>query len=140
MQTFKWYLNASLTTEITTLSQAFASDGSDGAIDRLVYLGSVTSSKKILAASNPAVAPIPIYVSDSDGPGVGQAATGVKLALSQGDLDTATGGAALNGPAQVLSGVAQALPVWIRRGPNNLTEGSYSDLKIGFGPVVERVQ
>jgi hypothetical protein len=137
-QTFKWYLNSSLTTELTTLSQAFGSDGSDGAIDKLVYLGSTTSAKKILAASDPGVDPIPIYVADGDGSGTGQAATGVKLALTQGDLDTAVAGAAIDGPAQILSGVAQALPVWIRREPNNLTEGTYSDLTTEFGPVVER--
>ena len=137
-QTFKWYLNSSLTTELTTLSQAFASDGSDGAIDKLVYLGSTTSSKKILAASDPGVDAIPIFISDDDGSGTGQAATGVMLALTQGDLDNAVAGAAIDGPAQILSGVAQALHVWIRRDPNNLTEGTYDDLTISFGPVVER--
>jgi hypothetical protein len=137
-QTFKWYLNSSLTTELTTLSQAFGSDGSDGAIDKLVYLGSTTSLKKILAASDPGVDAIPISIADDDGSGTGQAATSVKLALTQGDLDTAVGGAAIDGPAQILSGVAQALPVWIRRDPSNLTVGTYDDLTITFGPVVER--
>ena len=137
-QTFKWYLNSSLTTELTTLSQAFGSDGSDGAIDKLVYLGSTTTGKKILAASDPGVDAIPISIADDDGSGTWPAATGVKLALTQGDLDTAVAGAAIDGPAQILSGVAQALPVWIRRDPNNLTEGTYDDLSIAFGPVVER--
>ena len=136
--TFKWYLNSSLTTVITKLSQAFADDGSDGAKDRMVYIASTTSSKAILASSDPGVDAIPIYIGDGDGSGTGQAATGVKLALTQGDLDTAVGGAAIDGPAQILSGVAQALPVWIRRDPNNLTEGTYDDLTIEFGPVVER--
>jgi hypothetical protein len=137
-QTFKWYLNSSLTTEVTMLSQVFGSDGLDGAIDKLVYIGSTASSKKMLAASNPGVDAIPIFIADDDGSGTGQAATGVKLALTQGDLDTAVAGAAIDGPAQILSGVAQALPVWIRRDPNNLTEGTYDDMTVKFGPFVER--
>lgn len=138
-QTFKFYLNSSLTVELTTLSQAFAEDGSDGAVDRLVYIGSVTTGKKLLAASDPGVDPIPIGVEDEDGDETGQSATGVRLALTQADLDTAVDGEAIDGPTQILSGVAQALPVWIRREPTNLDEGTYTDLTVTFGPAVERL-
>lgn len=138
-QTFSTYANASLTTELTTLAKAFKSDGSAGALDVLFYIGSNTASKKILAASAPGVDAIQISVIDSNGV-TGQLAADIKLALSQGDLDTATGGEALDGPVQILSSVAQALPVWARLDPSNLDEGSYNDLKITFGPVVERTQ
>lgn len=138
-RTFYWYSNSSLTTQITTLSQAFAEDGSDGAIDRLVYIGSVSTGKKLLADTNPGVDPIPIFIDDDDGAGIGQSVAGVKLALDQADLDTAVAGAPLDGPTQILSGVAQALPVWIRRDPDELTEGTYDDLILGFGPARERL-
>jgi hypothetical protein len=138
-QTFGFYLNSSLTIPITKLSQAFAEDGSDGAIDRLVYIGSTTTGKKLLADSDPGVDPIPIFVEDEDGEEEGQTVAGVKLALSQADLDTAEAGAPIDGPSQILSGVAQALPVWIRREPDVLEEGTYNDLALRFGPVRERL-
>jgi hypothetical protein len=137
-QTFSIYSNASLTTELATLAKTFKDDGSSSALDVLVYLGSVTAAKKILAASDPGVDAIEIAVADANG-ATGQLAADIKLALTQGDLDTAVGGAALAGPIQVLSGVAQALPVWMRLDPSNLDEGLYDDLTITFGPVVERV-
>lgn len=137
--TFAIYSDASLTTELVTLEQSFASDGSDGAIDRLVYIGSTATGKKILAASDPDVDSIPISIVDSNG-GDGQLAADIKLALTQGGLAAATGGAAITGPAQILSGAAQALAVWLRIDPSNLAEGTYTDLSISFGPVVERLQ
>jgi hypothetical protein len=136
-QTFGSYANASLTTALTEIGKAFYDDGSTGAIDVLFYIGSTTASKKILAASDPGVDPIPISVVDSNG-GMGQLAADIKLALTQGDLDTAVAGAAIDGPAQVLSGVPQALAVWMRLDPSNLSAGEYNDLSISFGPVVER--
>jgi hypothetical protein len=138
-QTFGFYLNSSLTTPITKLSQAFAEDGSDGAVDRLVYIGSTVSGKKLLAATDPGVDPIPIFVDDEDGEEEGQSVDGVKLALSQADLDTAVAGAPIDGPSQILSGAINALPVWIRREPTELEEGTYNDLKLRFGPARERL-
>ena len=138
MITFGWYADSSLTVPLTSLEQAFTSDGSDGAVDKLVYLGSTTSNKKLLAGSDPGVDPIQFTVVDANG-ATGQLAADIKLALSQADLDTATGGAALSGPAQILSGVAQALPVWIRLDPSNMTEDEYDDLTIRCSAVTERV-
>lgn len=138
-QTFGAYSNASLTTALTSIGKAFKDDGSTGPVDVIFYIGSTTASKKILAASDPAIDAIPISVADSNG-GTGQLATDIKLALSQGDLDTAVAGAAIDGPVQVLSGVPQALPVWMRLDPSNLAAGVYDDLSIEIGPVVERAQ
>jgi hypothetical protein len=139
MITFGWYADSSLTVPLVSLSQAFTSDGSDGAVDKLVYLGSTTSNKKLLAGSDPGVDAIQFTVVDSDGALNGQAATDIKLALSQAGLDTATGGEALDGPSQVLSGVAQALPIWIRIDPSEMTEDEYNDLTVRCSAVVERV-
>ena len=137
--TFKFYLDSSLTTELTSVDQAFYSDGSSGAIDRQVYIGSTTPSKKLLAASNPGVDSIQIQAIDSNG-ATGQLAADIKLALTQGGLASSTGGAALAIAAQILSGVAQALPFWMRITPSNMAEGAYADLRLDSADTVERVQ
>lgn len=139
MITFGWYADSSGTVPLVKLSQAFSSDASDGYVDKLVYLLSHTSNKKLLAGSDPGVDAIQFIVVDSDGALTGQAAADIKLALSQAALDLATGGAAMSGPSQVLSGVAQALPVWIRLNPSNMTEDVYNDLIVRCSAVTERL-
>ncbi|MDR2221029.1 MAG: hypothetical protein LBE24_10710 [Methylobacillus sp.] len=139
MPTFNFYIDASLTNELTTLEQAFAEDGSTGAVDRIIYLGSTEQDKVIFDAVNPGTASMQVSVTDTDGVN-GQLAADVKLSLSQSALDTATGGAALNIGVQLLSGILQALPIWIRITPSNLAVGNYSDLALAVGPVVERMQ
>lgn len=92
-----------------------ASDGSTGAYDTSVYVGSTDTagSKQLRAASNPGVAQLQIAPVDAAG-GSGSPATDIKLSLSAGGLATATGGAALNLGTTILSGVANAVRVYVR--------------------------
>ena len=72
-------------------------------VDVQIWFGSATASRKARASSNPGVDQIAVTISDS-ATGSGEPASAVKLATSQGGLDSATAGASLNIGTQVLSG------------------------------------
>lgn len=134
--TFKIYQDAALTTPLTSLALAFSSDGSDGAKDAVVYLGSTTAGKKLQKASAPGVDNIVASIADANG-ATGQLAADIKLALTQTALTAAIGGASLNLGVQVLSGVANAVPIWVRVNPSNLAIANYSDLSVNLLGVAE---
>lgn len=129
--TFGFFLDAGLTQPASsgmTINQA--DDGSTGAVDVQLWFGSTASGKKAQADSNPGVDNIVISIADS-APGTGQATSAVKLALTEGGLDTATAGAALDlGVTQVLSGTSNAVSLWARIQASLLTIGTYTDLSL----------
>lgn len=109
---FKLYNDAALTSEFNgTLQTSHNVTGSTGRVDNKLYLGSVAVSKTLEADSNPGVDQITLTPSDA-AVGSGHEVAEVKLALSQAGLTAATGGAALNLGASILSGVPNALEVW----------------------------
>lgn len=132
----KFYADAGLVAELSSLDALFASDGSTAARDYVVYLGSVSTGKKFNDKSSPGVAPIMLAVTDAT-PGAGTEAAIVRLALNSGDLDTATPGAPLNLGLELLSGQAGALPVHLRVTPGALAQGSYTDLALQVSSVIE---
>lgn len=133
--TFGWYLDAAKTQPLTTGKVfSFNSDGSTGPVDTVLYLGSTTANRKIQASTNPGVDNLVVSVADAL-PGSGQPSTVVKLALTSGGLDTATGGASLDlGITQLLSSDA-GFAVYVRY-TNGLTEvNNYADLSLLMTPT-----
>lgn len=114
MPALNLYVDSALTTP-ATLPLSFTQDalGSMLPHQRLVYLGSVDSGLKFEAESDPGVDQIVLSISDSM-PGSGQPTTAIKLATSALGLATATAGASLNLGTQMLSGVPNAVPIWIQ--------------------------
>jgi hypothetical protein len=78
-----------------------------------VYLLSNASGKKFQAVSNPGVDQVQVMIDDQS-PLSGQPATAIKLALSEAGLSSAIAGAPLSIGVTVLSGVANAIPVWVQ--------------------------
>lgn len=136
---FKFYHDSALTSENTALNPFTAvqdTTGSSPVVDTLFYFGSTLASVKAQVASNPGVTAITVSVSDS-APGSGSPTTEIKLATSLIGLDSATAGAALTLSTQVLSGVPNAVPIYMRRDSAITTAGAYTDITLVTQNLIE---
>ncbi|MCK9386073.1 MAG: hypothetical protein M0Q15_15800 [Nevskia sp.] len=128
---FKFYHDAALTQEITSgnpLTATQETSGALGAVDKTIYLGSTVTGNKAQATSNPGVDPVVVSIADADA-GTGAPATEFKLSLSP-ITGAETAGAALTLSATLLSGVANAIPIYTRRVSALAVAGSYTDLTL----------
>ncbi len=131
---FNWYADAGLTVPLTRGD--FVRGSSLGDVNRVVYLGSTDTGRQLQAESDPGVDALQVTVVDADG-GSGVAASEVKLALSFAGLAGATGGAALSIGPTILSGAANAVPVFVRLGSALTAEGNYDDISLRLSGWVE---
>lgn len=132
----KAYADAALSAVVSNPDILQKSDGSTGAQDFVLYLGSVLAGKKIEAQSNPGVDDIVLSVVDASG-GSGQAASSVRLSLTAGGLSSATPGASLVLGQEILSGADNAVAVHVRVQASNLAVGTYGDLSLQTNELVE---
>jgi hypothetical protein len=130
---FGWFGDAGLTVPLT---RADFVRGAPAAVDRVVYFGSTATGKKLQRASSPGVAALEVVVQDAD-TGAGVQASHVRLALSAGGLAAATPGAALPIGATVLSGAANAVPVFVRLDAPLTTAGNYDDVSLAVNGSLE---
>ena len=131
-----FYSDSGLTTFATSITALQASDGSAAAEDRVVYLGSTVSGNKFRATSDPGVDQIVLSIVDAAS-GSGVEATHVKLATTSGGLGSALGGQALALGTQLLSGVANAQPIYVRIDTPALAVGVYSEITLSLNGVTE---
>lgn len=132
-----FYLDANLSTPITTpLNFEQATDGSTGPQVRAIYIGSAVSNHKFEADINSGVSPILLSIADNQ-PGVGQESSNVKLALEPDDLVNAVAGEPLSLPATILSGVINAIPVYIQVEDSNGIVGTDTSLSLVTNNIVE---
>lgn len=115
----------------TLAAFAIAGDSDDG----VFYVGLTDSANKLQADSNPGVDQIAVSITDAVG-GSGVAAADIKLALTQGGLDGATGGASLNIGTTINGGAGNAVPVWFRW-TNAAETGVDTDLSLELPAVRE---
>lgn len=131
-----FFLDAGLTTPLSSLAVAQQSDGAGAAEDRVIYLGSPVASKRFRDAASPGVAQINVSITDMAS-GTGAAASAVKLATSAAGLATATAGAALTLGTQINSGVGGAVAIYIRIDTPALAEATYNDLGLHINNLIE---
>ncbi len=112
---------------------ASALNGGDG--DGYFYFGDPDDTIKIQADSDPGIDQISVSITDS-APGSNVEAAHVKLALTQGGLAGATGGASLNLGSTINGGVAGAVAVWYRW-TNSVGGGTYTDILLDLPARVE---
>lgn len=137
--TFKLYHDVSLTSEITSgnpLTCAQIAGASADAVDKVIYFGSTETGKKVQVDASPGVTPIQISVSDSAS-GSGAPASEIKLATSAPGLATAVAGAALGLTTSISSGVANAVPIHVRRDSALTVAGSYTDISLVTQTLIE---
>lgn len=133
--TLGFFSDAGLTAPLAAL-QFLAQADTAAQLDRVIYLGSPATGKKIQAAANPGVAVIELSVADADA-AAGLAPANVKLALSAANLETAVAGAPLALGAEILAGAASSLAVHVRLAAGALAAGNYADLSLVTTPVIE---
>lgn len=131
-----FYADAGLTTPLTRLDAAQATDGNAPAVDRTVYLGSTAADTKFQATSDPGVDPIVVSIADSQ-TGLQIPATTVRLALTANGLNSATPGAALAVAAEILSEAANSVAVYVRFDAAAISAGNYDNLSLVTSETVE---
>jgi len=87
-------------------------------------------------SSNPGVTAIVVAVVDANAL-TGAPTSEFKLALSSGGLTTAVAGASLTLSTSILSGVANAVPIYTRRDSALLVAGSYTDITLETQTLIE---
>lgn len=130
MASFFFHTDPGLTTPLAgTLDFAQSVDGSTGSQTATLYFGSTASGKTVRAASNPGVDSIVLSIADSSSSG--SPATDVTLALEP-TFAGRSAGAALNLGLQVNSGVANAVPVYVRVHDSTGVIGVNTDLSLSM--------
>lgn len=115
----------------TDFLEAEAANGDDG--DGKFYIGTPTSGKKLQASSDPGVDSITVSISDS-APGSDVEATHLKLALTQGGLAGATGGASLGVGVEISYGSPKE--VWYRWA-NSVGADDYTEISLDIVAMQE---
>jgi hypothetical protein len=105
-------------------------------VDTLIYFGSPDADTKLQRDTDPGTDPVVISIVDADA-STGTPASEIKLALSSGGLDGATGGASLTLSHTILSGAGNAVPIYTRRTSALTTLGNYDDLTLTAAGVLE---
>lgn len=140
MATFDFFTDSALTSAAPTPIQfSHNSDFSDNPQDLQLFLGSLGSSVKIEANSNPGVDNITISVNDTS-PASNHETTEIKLATTQGGLAAATPGASLTVGTSVLSGTANKFEFWVRVTNAVSTIGTITELSIDTNSLKESAQ
>jgi len=134
--TFDIFSDAALTTPYAgTIPQA--ADGSTGAVNVPLWIGSATADRILQVAAAPGVTALSIAVADSS-PADGQPASSIRLALTEIGLDSATPGASLNlGTHTLASGLGNKIAFWMRVQAASLVVGTYTDLSLSLPGVLE---
>ena len=133
---FAFYLDSNLTSPLESdLLSSQKSDGSSDPNDFQLFLGSPDSGYQLREETNPGVNNIVLSVVD-DAPATGHTAAEIKLATTQGGLDSAVGGDPLTVGLQVLGGVVNAYEFWIRVDDATLTKGFSNELSVVINSVI----
>jgi hypothetical protein len=134
---FKFYRDAELTLEVTTaLSCSQEVDGSSDAVVHCLYFGSVENNKKLVSDVAPNQIHIELSVVD-DQVDTGHPATDITLASTEAGLITATPGASLDFGTNLLSGVDNAQPVWIKFDDSTYVSAASTELRLQTNTVKE---
>lgn len=131
-----FYADSGLSSQVGQLNAMQTTDGAAPPVDRCIYLGDPRTGYLFRAASDPGVDQISVSIANSL-TGNQIPASSVRLALTQGDLTTATPGAALDVGTSITSGPENAVWVWVRIDTGVLTAGAYSNLSLVTSGVLE---
>lgn len=132
-----FYLDAALTTPVTALAPAELAALVGASADRQLWLGGPAAGLRWRDLAAPGSAQIYVQVDDAD-PATGQPATAIRLALTQAGLDAATPGAALAVGTEILSGVGNAMPLWVRWAVSGTAAGVFEDVALETSDVDEQ--
>lgn len=134
--TFDFFTDAALTTRVIGRIPFMQTVNAPGYQDAVLYFGSPNAARLAFAAPTPGTTHLSLAVID-EAAGTGSPAADVKLALSEGGLAAAAGGAALDLGVTVLGGYAHAVAIHIRVLDSSHQLGLHDDLRLVMNTVVE---
>jgi hypothetical protein len=134
--TFGFYADPGLTTPVRATLAAAQSKSAPTPVDLCIWFGSPAVGKLCQSQASPGVQQIAVSVVNAT-PGSNSPASDIRLAKTRAGLDTAMPGAMLNLAASVQSGVAHAIPVFIRVINSLTTTGRRSNLSLATQTLVE---
>ncbi len=130
------YKDAALTQQFNDSVDVLGASAVNGSFDDGVfYVGTPTAANKIEASSDPGIDTIDVTPNDAS-PGGGVETTDVKLALTNGGLDAAIGGAALSLGTVINGGAGNAVAVHYRW-TNNVGGSVYTEITLDLDARVE---
>ena len=134
--TFGFYSDPGLTTPAPALLAVPQSKSSPVPADLCLWFGSPAVGRLCQSQASPGVQQIAVSVVNAT-PGSNSPATDVRLSKTLAGLGSATPGASLNLAASVQSGVAHAIPVYVRITNSLTTTGRRSNLSLATQTLVE---
>ena len=133
--TFGFYADAGLTVPLTRLAVTQNAAGG-AAVNSSVYFGSTAPAKLLQAASQPGLDVVTIRAIDAD-ESHGISTSAIQLGLTSAWLDSGYASSAIDLPAIVHSGVANAIRIYVRVTTPALPPSVYSDISLSTIDVVE---
>lgn len=134
--TFGFYSDPALTTPAPAVLAVPQSRLAPPPADMCLWFGSPEAARICKSQAGTGTAPIVVSVVNAT-PGSNAPVGNVRLALTAAGLDSATPGAALSLPTEVLGGADNALPVHIRVQTSLTTTGRRANLSLATQMLVE---
>lgn len=134
--TIGFFTDSGLTQPAARLSAVAAADGSRSS-EHQFWLGGTDPMREHVASSDPGVDDIDVSIADSEG-GTSLLPSALRLALTQGGLNTATPGAPLAVGTSIAGGSANAVAVWVRVDAPAITAAIYDNLSLTTNDLISR--
>lgn len=138
--TIGFFLDSGLAQPAARLAATAAEDGI-GYSDHCFYLGGTDATREHVAASDPGVDDIEVSIADDadDAGGMALLPSALRLAATQGGLDTAMPGDPLAVSASIAGGAAHAVAVWVRIDAPAIGAAIYDNLTLATNALISRV-
>lgn len=134
--TFAFFADPSLSTPLENSVAALQALGGSAPADLCVWFGSPNIDAVCQSEVNPGTDPIVLSIVNAT-PGSNSPVGDIRLALTHSGLSGAMPGAALDLPATVLGGVADAVPVYVRVSNSLTTAGQRDNLSFATQTLIE---
>ncbi len=132
-----FFLDSGMTVPLQELS-VVAAEGVGAEVDKVVYIGDPMPGREYLNAQSPGVDSVDVEIVDAGYGTVSGAISGTdfKLSTTAAGLDAAVAGGAVSIGVSVLSGVENAVPVFVRIGPLAILKGEYAGISLRVSALV----
>lgn len=137
MATFQFFTDPALSVPLSSVTTRHAVDGSSPPVTIVLYYGSTATGKRVVNAASPGVGFVTI--TPIAAPDALHTTSEIKLALTLGGLSTATPGGPLSLGTEVLSGAANAIPIYLQVSNTVLVDSTRSDLALQLDVAEEVV-
>ena len=128
-----FFLDSGLTVPLQELSVAVA-EGAGTEVNRVVYIGDPMPGREYLNAQSPGVDPVQVEVVSAVPGGI--SGSDFKLSTTAAGLDAAAQGSAVNIGVSILSGVDNAVPLFVQIRPLALSPGDYAGVSLHVSSMV----